>query len=328
MYFKKAIVIGSNSFSGSSFISLLLKKRFKIIGISRSNFSNNIFLKFNPNTKMFRFLKLDINKDKNRILKLVKKFKPKYLINYSAQSMVGESWESPEDWLMTNSYSIPVLYNQIFKIFPKIRFVHISTPEIYGNSKKKIYESKVYNPSTPYAVSRVTADQYLSIMNKEKSLDYVSLRAANVYGETQKLYRIIPKTVAYCFLNKKIPLHGNGISKRSFIHIDDVSEATFLVMTKGASGQIYNVSTERNISIRRLVNIICNKLNKNFNQSIKISKDRIGKDSYYNLSSSKLKKLGWKPKISLAEGIDRVINWFNLHKKYFKKSDYIYLHKK
>ena len=165
-------------------------------------------------------------------------------------------------------------------------------------------------------------------MNKERSLDYVSLRAANVYGETQKLYRIIPKTIAYCVLNKKIPLHGGGKSKRSFIHIDDVSEATYLVMTKSVSGEIYNITNEHNISIKNLVNFICNKLNKNFNQNVKISNDRTGKDSHYNLSSSKLRKLGWKPKISLDEGIDRVINWFTLNKKLFKKKDYYYLHKK
>lgn len=328
MYLKRAVVIGSNSFSGSSYVSLLLKNGFKVIGIGRSHLPRPEFLKFNPNEKKFRFFRLDINNNRDKILKILKKFSPKYIINYSAQSMVGESWISPEDWLMTNSYSIPVLYNEIFKILPKVRFVHISTPEIYGNIKNKLYENHVYYPSTPYAVSRVTADQYLKIMQTSKSLDFVSIRAANVYGEMQKLYRIIPKTVAYCMLNKKIPLHGGGLSKRSFIHITDVSEATFLIMKKGISGEIYHITNEKNILIKNLVKIICRKLNKNFNKNVKFSKDRIGKDMHYNLSSLKLRKLGWKPKIGLNEGIDTVIRWFKHNKKKFKKTDFEYIHKK
>ena len=99
--------------------------------------------------------------------------------------MVGQSWINPQDWLKTNSYSLPVFYNEIFKLNLRCRLVHISTPEVYGSVKKKIYENENYNPSTPYAMSRVTADQYLGTMNKFRKIDFVSVRAANVYGEGQ-----------------------------------------------------------------------------------------------------------------------------------------------
>ena len=325
---KTAFVIGINSFSGSSFAKYLLDKNFKVYGFGRSKFPEKHFAPFDKNVKNFKFFKKDINKDTKFIISTLKKIKPKYFINYAAQSMVGQSWENPEDWMRTNSLSIPKLYNEVFKVQKKIKFVHISTPEVYGNAKSIIRENKNYQPSTPYAVSRVTADQYLDIMHRFKDLDYISVRAANVYGEHQKLYRIIPKTIYSCIANKKLTLEGGGKSVRSFIHIDDVSSATYIAMTSNISGQIYHISTNQMISVKNLVKKICYKLNKIFEETVIISKDRIGKDSVYRLDSSKIKKLGWKPKISLDEGIDRVIHWVALNKKLFRKADYYYLHKK
>ena len=242
--------------------------------------------------------------------------------------MVGESWQNPEDWLKTNSYSLPIFYNEIFKLNIKSRIVHISTPEVYGNNKNKIFENDIYHPSTPYALSRVTADQYLGVMHKFKKLDFVSVRAANVYGECQKLYRIIPKTIFACLSNEKLFLHGGGKSIRSFIHIDDVSSATYIAMTKAKSGEIFHITTEKMVSIKSLVEIICSKLNKDFQSIVEITEERVGKDSSYNLSNRKIKKFGWKPKIGLSDGLDRVIEWIKKNKSNFKKKELIYTHKK
>ncbi len=324
----KAVIIGVNSFSGNSFANYLLGKNFKVIGFSRSKREKKYYSRISKSDKKFFFYKKNINLDLKYIIKKISQFRPDYIINYAAQSMVGESWANPQDWLRTNSYNMPMLYNEIFKLNLKTRIVHISTPEVYGSVKKKIYENEIYSPSTPYALSRVTADQYLSIMNSFRNLDFVSVRAANVYGECQKLYRIIPKTIFSCLSNKKINLHGGGKSTRSFIHIDDVSRATYIVMKKAKSGSIFHITTEKMISIRQLVKKICNKLNKNFNSSVKISKDRMGKDSAYNLSGKKIRKYGWKPKISLDDGLDRVIHWVNQNKNNFKKNELEYFHKK
>jgi dTDP-glucose 4,6-dehydratase len=325
---KRAVVLGVNSFSGNAYTNFLLKKDYKILSFSRSDIEKNYYLRFDKSNKNFKFYKKDINKDLRFIIETIKKFKPSFIINYAAQSMVGESWQNPEDWLKTNSYSLPIFYNEIFKLDTKSRIVHISTPEVYGDNKNKIYENDIYHPSTPYALSRVTADQYLKIMNKFKKLDYVSVRAANVYGECQKLYRIIPKTIFACLSNEKLFLHGGGKSIRSFIHIDDVSSATYSAMTKGKSGEIFHITTEKMVSIRSLVQMICNKLNKDFKSIVKITEDRVGKDSSYNLSNRKIKKFGWKPKIELSEGLDRVIEWIQNNKSNFKKNELNYRHKK
>lgn len=324
----KAIVIGSNSFSGSSFVRYLLAKNYKVFGISRSIQKKNVFCLHNKKHKNFVFKKMDINKNLNQIINLILKHKIKYVINYSSQSMVGQSWNAPEDWFKTNSFAIPYLYNELSKI-KKIRLVHISTPEVYGNTRKKVYEDCQFNPSTPYAVSRCTADNFLNILDKQNKINFVGVRAANVYGEGQDGYRIIPKAIIN--LNKKIPLelHGGGKSIRSFIHIDDVSDATYKIMIKGKKGQFYHVSNNHYIKIKDVIKKICKCLNISFKKSTKITKDRTGKDFFYKLSSSRIRnELNWRPKIRLDEGINKVLNWYQLNKNKIRNSDTIYVHKK
>jgi len=326
---QKIIVIGSNSFSAGSLIDLLLAKKFKVYGISRSKLNNKKFLRFDHQNKNFTFKKLDLNKDHNKIITLIKKVKPAYIINFASQSMVGQSWDAASDWFYTNSFSTVKLYDSISKIKDKIKLIHISTPEIYGNLKSATSENHNYNPTTPYAVSRVTADQYLKILCDRKKIRYCSIRASNVYGQYQRLYRIIPKTII-SILNKEIlKLDGGGYSKRNFIHIDDVSEATYKVIKNGKNGQIYHISSDEIISIRDLVKFICLKMNYNFSKLVKISPERTGKDKFYILSNKKLKKdLKWTPKITLDDGINRCIDWIKKDLSLFSKKDENYIHKK
>ena len=325
---KKVLVIGCNSFSASSFINYLLNKKYIVIGVSRSHQKKSCYCIHNKKDENFRFRKLDINKDIKKIIQIIKKNNIKFVINYASQSMVAESWLYPQDWFKTNSFSIPYFYNELSKI-KNIRLVHISTPEVYGNTKNKVKEDQNFNPSTPYAVSRCTADTFLKILSKQKKINFVSVRAANVYGEGQDGYRIIPKTIIN--LNKNIPieLHGGGNSTRSFIHISDVSEATFKVMLKGKNGETYHVSNESYITIKNLVKLICKKLKVPFEKNIKFAKERVGKDYFYKLDTSKLKnELNWTPKIKLNDGIIKMINWYNKNYKQIDLKDTKYKHKK
>ena len=325
---KYIIIIGSNSFSGSHYANYLLKKKYKIIAISRSKENSQYYLPYKKNDKNKFFYNLHIGKDTKKIISLVRKYKPEYIINYGAQSMVGESWQKPRDWLNTNSLQIPILYKEIFDLKIIKKLVHISTPEVYGSSKKILKENYIFNPSTPYAVSRTTADLFLKILFENYKFPFVILRASNVYGEYQRLYRIIPKAIDYFIKSKKLPLHGKGESIRSFIHIDDVCSATYLAMKKGKIGNIYHISSDNYISIKDLLKKISKILKVNFAKNIIFTKDREGKDGYYKLSSYNIKKLGWSPKVSLLDGIKKVIDWYIKNDKKFKKIDFKYIHKK
>ena len=325
---KNIFVLGSNSFSGASFVKYLLKKKYKVIAISRSAENPQYYLPYNKKDKNKKFFKLQIGRDTEKIIKLIRKYKPIYIINYGSQSMVGESWDKPEDWFKTNSLEIPILYKKIFDLNLIKKLVHISTPEVYGSDQNYLKENYNFNPSTPYAVSRTTADLYLKILFENFKFPFIILRASNVYGEYQRLYRIIPKAIDFFYQKKVIPLHGGGSSIRSFIHIDDVCEASYKALKKGISGNTYHISSDHYISIKKLLKEISRIMKVDYKKYVKNVSDRKGKDGFYKLNSSKIKKLGWKTKINLNSGIKRVISWYRINKKNFKDKDYIYIHKK
>lgn len=326
----KVVVIGSNSFSGSNFIDLLLEKsQYKIIGISRSAEKKEIYLPYKKrDLSDFRFYQFDLNKHMPQILDLMDNEKPEYIVNFASQSIVGYSWKHPEHWYRTNVLSTVILTDSLRKRDYLKKYVHISTPEVYGNCTGLIKEDALFNPSTPYAASRAAADTFIQLLVKTYGFPAVFTRAANVYGSGQQLFKIIPRAIIYIKKGKKIPLHGGGHAKRSFIHIKDVCEATLNVMEKAAPGNIYHLSTDNLISIRELVKLISEKMNMNFEDSIQETETRLGLDNAYILDSIKVKEeFGWSPKIKIDKGIDEVIKWVNENWDILCKEEEEYIHK-
>lgn len=323
---KKILIIGSNSFSGSHMCNFFLTRGYFVIGISRSSL-NNLYLPFKSSHKNFKFYKIDINKNNQKIVDIIKKFKPKYILNYAAQGMVNESWLSPLDWYQTNVISNIRLIEKIKKFKFIKKFLQFSTPEVYGDTKKKILETEPFNPTTPYAISRSACDYHLLRISKYFNFPVIITRTANVYGPYQQLYRIVPKTMMMIKKNKKILIHGKGLSSRSFIHITDACDAVYEILRKGNIGQTYHISTNSFITIKDLVKKI-NKL-MNVKKMYSYSKDRVGKDHRYHLSSNKLKKeIKWSSNIKLQEGLLDTMKWINLNYSKLKNEKLIYEHKK
>ena len=280
-------------------------------------------------SNLFKFYKLDINSNLEKFLLLVKKFKPNYIINYLAQGMVSESWLNPEDWYKTNIVGQVKIYKELsnFKFIKK--FIHVTTPEVYGSIKGKTKENFNFNPSTPYAISRATLDVHLKKYYEKFKLPIIFTRTANVYGPCQQLYRIVPKAILLAKLKKKIDLHGGGLSKRSFIYINDASEATYLISLKGKIGSTYHISTNKIISVKNIVKMISGITKIKFNKLVNITQDRIGKDSTYNLNSNKIRKeLNWKPKTNLREGLIQTLKWIDNNIAFLKHQKLHYIHKK
>jgi dTDP-glucose 4,6-dehydratase len=330
---EKFLIMGSNSFSGSHFANLLLKKKFKVFGISRSCEPAIEFLPYknNNNVKNFIFYQLDLNNpnDRLKILKIIKKNDIKSIINFSSQGMVEESFFNPLDWYRTNLLSTVAFIEKI-KTENINSYLHISTPEVYGDFKGTIYENSSKKPSTPYAISRLAMDYHLEAIAKINKFPVKFSRAANVYGEGQQLYRIIPKTITKILKNEKIFLHGGGASKRSFVHIDDISEGYYKILKKGKMGESYNLSDKNFISIKELVKKICKKLNVDYQKFvIETKNDRLGKDFIYKLNSEKIfNQLNWKATTSLETGINQTINWVKKNFSKFKNKNLEYIHKK
>lgn len=326
---KKVIVIGSNSFSGAHFVDYILRQGEKVVGISRSQEPDKIFLPYkNRNEPNFTFFQLDINHNLNQIMEIINDIFPDYVVNFAAQSMVAESWLKPEDWYQTNVIANIKFHDQLRKCDFLKKYIHVSTPEVYGSCTGLIKENINYYPSTPYAISRAAADMSLMSFYKTYQFPVVFTRAANVYGPGQQLYRIIPRTILFFLIGKQLQLHGGGESVRSFINIKDVADGTWKAALNGAPGEIFHLSTSRNISIRSLVELIAEKLGVSFKDNVQVVGERLGKDSAYLLDSTKAHEdLGWKDQISLEQGIDETINWVKENLEIIKNLPLDYIHK-
>lgn len=329
---EKIVVLGSNSFSGASFVAHCLSQEMEILGISRSREPAEVFLPYkwdNINKAgIFRFEKFDINYDTDKIAGTIEKFRPDYIINFAAQAMVAQSWEYPQHWYQTNVVGNVKLHDKIRHFNFLKKYVHVSTPEVYGNCAGRITESMSFNPSTPYAVSRAACDLHLRTFFNQYKFPVVFTRAANVYGPGQQLYRIIPRAIFYIKLGKKLQLHGGGHSVRSFIHIRDVADATLEIAQQGLDGEAYHISTDVHISVRDLVKLICEMMKADFTKLVEIVDERPGKDAAYLLDSSRLRKeLGWVDCIKLEDGIQETIDWVNDNFEELKKQPLEYIHR-
>lgn len=326
---EKIAVIGSNSFSGAHFVDYVLMEGLEVVGMSRSSEPNPVFLPYKKQKNpAFQFYQLDLNQDLEQLMKIVREFQPDYVVNFAAQSMVAESWQHPEHWFQTNVVANVKLHDRLRRCDFLRKYVHVSTPEVYGSCQGLIREDTSYNPSTPYAVSRAAADMSLTSFYKTYQFPVVFTRAANVYGPGQQLYRIIPRTILYFLVGEKLQLHGGGHSVRSFIHIHDVADGTLRVARHAPAGEVYHFSTTRNISIRSLVQMIAEQMNVLFEDNVEVVGDRPGKDAAYLLDSVKAKEtLGWEDKISLEQGIEETIAWVRDNLEELKKQSLNYIHK-
>jgi len=329
---EKILVIGSNSFSGASFVAHALEAGSEVIGVSRSKEPASVFLPCQwisaAAQQRFKFRSIDLNLQLDELMGILDQFKPQYVVNFAAQSMVAESWQNPDHWMMTNVVSTVRLHERLRHCDFLKKYVHVSTPEVYGSCSGLVPENTQYNPSTPYAVSRAAADMSLMTFFKNYKFPVCFTRAANVFGPGQQLYRIIPRAILFCLTGQKLQLHGGGHSVRSFIHIKDVAEGTLRVMRSAPAGEIYHFSTTRNISIRQVVELITKKLGVKFEEAVEIVGERPGKDAAYLLDSTKAKKtLGWEDKISLEQGIDETIAWAKSNLEEIKKQPADYQHK-
>jgi dTDP-glucose 4,6-dehydratase len=276
----------------------------------------------------FTFVRADLNHELDPLLSALDAFQPSAVVNFAAQGMVAQSWQWPGHWYQTNVVANVLFHDQLRQRSWLRHYVHVGTPEVYGNTSGVITEDAPFNPSTPYAASRAACDLHLRTFRQQYAFPVSWTRSANVYGPGQQLYRIIPRTILSIKLGQKLQLHGGGHSIRSFIHIDDVAAATFALATSAPAGKTYHLSTTRFISIRDLVAMICDQLGARFADVVNITDDRPGKDAAYTLDSSRARTdLAWRDTISLEEGVRATIAWVEANLTALQRQPIDYIHK-
>lgn len=307
----KIAVLGSNSFIAGSFIAYILKHtREEIIGISRSPEKSKVFSPYaDLEAGRFRFFKLDI-RDTEKLIELLDREKPDMIVNFVGQAEVNTSWIYPEQWFETNTMAIVNLAQNLRQKNYLKKYLSFSSPEVYGSMRENTPENDNYKPTTPYAVSKLAGDLFLQTLHIKEKFPVVFTRAANVYGPSQQLFRIIPKVIIQCKKGEKITLNNAGRSRRGFIHANDVAEAVWKVLQHEKTGEVYHIARKGElVSMKELVEKICKRMNIDFESAVNIMPENPWRDAVYSLDPSKLMEVGWKPEISLDEGIEQTIKW-------------------
>ena len=326
---KKFVVTGGSGFIGSNLVKFLLKKNYFVINIDKLSYSSNPYnLKKILKNKNYRFFKNDIN-NRSNIFKILNKYKPDGIFNLAAETHVDRSIDDPSNFIKSNILGVYNLLETLNKYSKKnkkkIKLVHISTDEVYGDIKKnkRSDENFPYEPSSPYSASKASADLLIKSYVRTYKLPVVISNCCNNYGPNQFPEKLIPKLIYNIINNISLPIYGKGKNSREWIHVHDHCEALLKIFFKGKLGESYNVGSNENVLnlnlTKKLLQISKNKSLKIGNKvKITFVKDRPGHDLRYALNSKKIfKQLNWKSKISIDEGLSQTFDWYLNNKSFF-----------
>ena len=333
------LVLGSNSFSGQDFVDLLLTDTdHRVIGVSRSPEKGEVFLSYRSRSAdilhdddgnpRFSFHALDLNNDWPALFDLIDRERPDYIINFAAQSEVAPSWLHPDQWAMTNVVAIARLGDFLRQKDWLKRYIHISSPEAYGTCEGTVKEGHRDNPSTPYAASKAGGDMFLDTYVKQYGFRCTKIRATNVYGPHQQLFKIIPRSAIYLKRGQTIELHGGGHAVKSYIHIRDVSRGELAAMLHDDPGEMVHLAPPEGTAVRDVVRMICDAAGADFNAATRTVDERPGQDKAYVIDASHARDtLGWSPAIPLADGLRQVFEWVEHYWDDIQKLPLDYQHK-
>jgi dTDP-glucose 4,6-dehydratase len=321
---KRFIVTGGYGFIGSNLIRLLIKKKFKVLNIDNMSYSAQKYNLNGISKKNYSFKKMDIN-NKKEVLKVLKSFKPDGIFNLAADTHVDRSIDDSFNFIKNNILGVFNLLEAIKTNKKKIRLVHISTDEVYGDilGNKRSDEKHPYIPSSPYSASKASSDHLVFSYVRTHKIDAVISNCSNNYGPRQFPEKLIPKMIYNMLNNKPLTIYAKGKNSREWIYVDDHCEALIKLFFKGKSGEKYNIGSGINCSniyiIKRILQSFRNKKIKIGKKvKIKFVKDRPGHDFRYALNSNKIKrKLKWKPKVNLSNGISKTVDWYLSNHKFF-----------
>jgi len=313
----KLFVCGGYGFIGSTFIKNHLTNfpQDTIINIDNLTIGSNKLNLSEINNENYSFIKEDI-KNFNEIEKISKDVD--LIVNFAAETHVDRSIANPKPFIETNILGTFSLLESSRK--HNIMFVHISTDEIYGDleNKESFNEDDILKPSNPYSATKAAADLLVGSYKRTYGIDCIITRCTNNFGPNQFPEKLIPKTIIRASKNLKIPLYGDGNQIRSWIHVLDHVAAIDDLISKGKSGEIYNITAWNEISNRDIVKKILKIMNKP-STLIEFVPDRPGHDKHYSINSSKIKnEINWIPKYDLDDALKETVNWYLSNKQWWE----------
>jgi len=310
---KVVYVTGCLGFIGSYITRKCLEKGWYVKGVDKMTYAaNKLLLDEFKKYNNFSFVHCDIND-----LKFL--YDCDYIINTAAETHVGNSIASSAEFVRSNIDGVhnilELIKNHRGENSFKPTLIHLSTDEVYGDIQEGAHtETDVLKPSNPYSATKAAADMLIMAWGRTHNVPYMIVRPTNNYGIGQYVEKLIPKTVKYLNLNKKVPLHNYGNPYRNWLHADDTAEAVITLIEKGQPGEIYNVAggfEQQNIeTVKQIIECYGIPEYLTYENFIDFSCSRPGQDVRYALDDSKLKQLGWSPKKIFYNEIKEIVTYY------------------
>jgi len=319
----KILVTGGAGFIGSNFVRMALTDKFpdfkvdELVVLDLLTYAGDEEnLSPIATDKRYKFVKGDI-----RDLELAKKLMSQsdYVVHFAAESHVDRSIEGGSEFVSTNVMGTQVLLDAARNSNIK-RFLHVSTDEVYGSISEGSWpEDHPLLPNSPYSASKAGSDLLVRAYNRTHKLDTVITRCSNNYGQYQFPEKVMPLFITNIIEGKKVPLYGNGLNVRDWLHVDDHCRGIALALTKGKSGEVYNIGGGTELTNVELTHKILDAMGvgKEFIQPVE---DRKGHDLRYSVDITKINtQLGYSPQVNFEEGLAQTINWYKNNEAWWKK---------
>ena len=320
---KNLLITGGCGFIGSNYINYIFNKYddFNIINIDAMYYcaSENNINEEVRDSERYKLIKGNLC-SYDLVYHIVNDYKIDYIIHFAAQSHVQNSFEDALQYTKDNIVGTHNLLEVVRKYGKIIKFIHVSTDEVYGESmieknENKKTEESILCPTNPYAATKASAELIAQSYYYSFNIPIIITRGNNVYGPNQYPEKIIPKFIKLLKENNKVTIQGDGSNVRAFIHVDDVVKAFDIILEKGIIGEIYNIGSDDNeeYTVKNVAEILIKKIKntENYGEHIEYITDRPFNDKRYYISNQKIKNLGWNINENFDEGINRLVEHYN-----------------
>ncbi|MCJ7420405.1 dTDP-glucose 4,6-dehydratase [Sphingomicrobium astaxanthinifaciens] len=332
----KILVTGGAGFIGSAVVRLAIERGHKVFNLDALTYAACLEnLSEAEASAFYQFKRCDI-RNREAVQEAINEFEPDIIMHLAAESHVDRSIDGPSDFIETNingTFNMLEAARKYWEVAGQpesFRFHHISTDEVYGSlpadPEIKFTEDTPYDPRSPYSASKASSDHLVRAWHETYGLPVVITNCSNNYGPYHFPEKLIPVVILNALAGKPLPIYGDGSNIRDWLYVEDHAEALLLVAERGELGRSYNIGGDNERTNLELVRTICSILDRLqprseglYSDLITFVTDRPGHDARYAIDASRIRdELGWKPSVTVEEGLERTVTWYLEHEAWWQ----------